>query len=347
MRFCFFAKRNCYGKKKEAKFYCCNGRSVGGVVGENHKPDRWNVGQVSNCSNESTTVTSTGNVEKEYYYEPNDDTKDDLGRYTMSAAGGVIGISANGEAVDECKNTGTVNGYIGVGGIVGASQNEVSYCYSMGTVGGQEGIGGIVGAAMNSEYSKAEYSYYMVSDGEIDENAPEQKTKTQFESGEVAYLMRQDGGNWGQTISQDAAPVLNGATVYYDEFTDTYSNTITVHFIASAEGVSASNPASITNLNVDDTITAPTDPVCDRHFFLGWFIDQSYETEWDFSKGVTESMVLYAKWIETNLSLNGVYYDNLGAAVDAGKMVMKSWLCRIIRRWSRCGICALAKTGSA
>ena len=46
----------------------------------------------------------------------------------------------------------------------------------------------------------------------------------------------------------------------------------------------------------NDPVGKPDDPVRTGYKFLGWYTDEDYTTEWDFSNPVTSDMTLYAKW---------------------------------------------------
>jgi hypothetical protein len=159
--------------------------------------------------------------------------------------GGVVGILSNG-TVENCYNTGTVIGiYIIVGGVVGTSNGTVENCYNTGTVigidaivggvvgsnvgdgtvascyntgsvsGGKSGVGGVVGqnwaTVENCYYDNTVYSGNAIGFDGGAATKVEGKTTEKFASGEVAYLL---GDAFGQTIGEDAYPVLGGEKVY-------------------------------------------------------------------------------------------------------------------------------------
>ena len=180
--------------------YFCGNNWVGGVCGAKY-------GAMENCYSAST-VSGTESV------------------------GGVCGNNFNGKLLN-CYNTGAVIGtgwYIG--GVCGIVNNggTIQNCYSTGTVGGSSdsSVGGVCG--MNNRGGTISNCYFDSS--KCDKNAvglnnngtvekTEGKTTTQFESGEVAYLLNNsvsDGTQkWYQTIGTDGAPVLDNThgTVYY------------------------------------------------------------------------------------------------------------------------------------
>ena len=180
--------------------YFCGHQFVGGVCGAKY-------GAMENCYSAST-VSGTESV------------------------GGVCGNNFNGKLLN-CYNTGAVIGtgwYIG--GVCGIVNNggTIQNCYSTGTVGGSSdsSVGGVCG--MNNRGGTISNCYFDSSKCEksavgLNNNATvektEGKTTTQFESGEVAYLLNNsvsDGTQkWYQTIGEDSLPTLNNThgTVYY------------------------------------------------------------------------------------------------------------------------------------
>ena len=157
----------------------------GGIAGENQGTIRrcWNTG----------TVTSSG-----------------------SSIGGIAGYSHNGGEISDCYNTGNITGAWYVGGICGQlNGGTVENCYGIGkataTYPGYESTANpVVGARLN--HYTVENTYY-VNDTQ---NNTGGKTAAQFASGEVAYLLNANRSEtiWGQTIGEQEAPVLGGATIY-------------------------------------------------------------------------------------------------------------------------------------
>lgn len=180
--------------------------------------------------------------------------------------GGIVGsynIAASTGAVKKCINTGdvTASKCIQVGGLFGyvritSSTEEyrnIENSYSTGQVniknatGSRNGtlVGGFSGNKIKNCYDTVtdalpmlgttdycqgvENCYSMSEDTSVTE--PEGvivKTKAEFASGEVAYLLDGTGENraeapvWGQNIGTDESPVLGGAAVYKDG--DVYAN---------------------------------------------------------------------------------------------------------------------------
>ena len=156
-------------------------------------------------------------------------------------------------------------------------------------------------------------SYYLVD--VADESDASQKTQEQFESGEVAYLLGQTNSGWGQDLGQaeQSPSYSNSNRVYYDAHHDVYGNTISVHYYIDGAVVDGS---SLYDVAEGTVLTKPEDPVKVGYDFDGWFVDEEFTTQWDFNDGVTQSMILYAKFTTHNYLLNGEYYGTFASALE-------------------------------
>ena len=214
---------------------------VGGVCGSNY-------GTIKNCyNNGSVSYCSKG---------------------AMDMYGGVCG--ENSGTIENCYNTGTVSGSDVVGGVCGANSGTINNCYNTGTVSGNSSVGGVcnsnngtitgcyntgavssngnsVGGVCVDNYRTITNCYYLsgTATGGIGSTdvtgSAEAKTATQFESGEVCYLLngsRSEGTEdnplaWYQNIDKegavkDAYPVLDnthGVAYQGTVCTGYYSNT--------------------------------------------------------------------------------------------------------------------------
>lgn len=54
------------------------------------------------------------------------------------------------------------------------------------------------------------------------------------------------------------------------------------------------------SVRAGSVLNEPEDPTKDGYVFEGWYIDQDYTAKYDFSKKVSGSFTLYAKWSEKN-----------------------------------------------
>ncbi len=225
----------------QGKISTTQGGNIGGIVGS------------YNCK--EGIVSDTGVIKNEGAVEGID-----------TYVGGIVGsynIAASTGAVQKCINTGDVTASNGkqVGGLFGyvsitSSTEEyrnIENSYSTGQVTATDAtdsrngtlVGGFNGNKIKNCYDTvtdalpmlgmtaycqgAENCYRMSEDASVTE--PEGvvvKTKAEFASGEVAYLLDGTGENraeapvWGQNIGTDESPVLGGAAVYKDG--DVYAN---------------------------------------------------------------------------------------------------------------------------
>ena len=222
-----------------------NDCGTGGIVGDNN-------GSITYCSNNGviTGGTNVGGIAGNHcpYTFQNRVATVELCANTGSITGetlvgGIVGL--NSSVIRNCWNTGSITATINAaGGIAGWStsfEDDVSLCvmencWSTGTVtcdGGSIGTGSIAGSfnycTVRNCYGISAPIHTPFSNGnEILVNV-EVKTREQFASGEVAYLL---GGVWGQNIDNgkpvQTVPVFSNATVYQIG-TGIYSNDPNAH----------------------------------------------------------------------------------------------------------------------
>ena len=261
----------------QGKISTTQGGNIGGIVGS------------YNCK--EGIVSDTGVIKNEGAVEGID-----------TYVGGIVGsynIAASTGAVQKCINTGDVTASNGkqVGGLFGyvsitSSTEEyrnIENSYSTGQVNVTDAtgsknatlVGNFSGNKIKNCYDTvtdalpmlgttancqgAENCYSMSEDASVTE--PEGvvvKTKAEFASGEVAYLLDGTGENraeapvWGQSIGTDESPVLGGATVYKDG--DIYANAEHTYGDAtykwSDDKKSCAAKATCQNCNSEQTETA-------------------------------------------------------------------------------------------
>ena len=194
---------------------------VGGVCGYN------NGGTITGCTNHGT-VNNTGTVDK----------------YT----GGICAYNRSGSTVTGCTNTGTVSGSSKyVGGVCGCTSGTVTNSTHTGTVSGTGTyVGGI--CAYNNR-STVDNCYWL--EGTCDKGIggsasggttnAEEKTATEFASGEVAFLLNgssSDSPVWYQNLGEggDPYPVPDSShgIVYAEQYCDgtatgNYGNSQIIH----------------------------------------------------------------------------------------------------------------------
>ena len=280
---------------------------VGGVVGTN-------CGTVQNCTNNGTVETATyaggvvgvnfGTVSGSY------NTKNVAG----VTAGGVVGANSYANVsgkVTSCYNTGTVTGTTTAGGVVGeniygTSPGTVTSCYNIGKVTApSEGatIGGVVGANSNGSTSGTVNGCYFlvgtaasgVGDNSDTITNVASKTETQFNSGEVAWLLQdaveQDGSTttqvWGQEIGANNYPEL----LAFDACAQK------VYRVAFEYNYDYEGTENAAYANSGSPVSVPTTPEREGYAFGGWYSDKDFNTKWNFDTDtVTENINLYAKW---------------------------------------------------
>ena len=204
------------------------GNKLGGVCSEN-----LDGGTITNCFNEGTVS----------------------GQYSV---GGVCGINSKG-VITNCFNKGTVSGAdFSVGGVCGNNQLHctIKSCYNTGSVHGigDSAVGGVCGygygGTTNCYYLSGTATRGIGGKYDVSGNA-EERSKEQFESGEVAWLLNGKGLGeqvCGQQLGKDQSPV----------FGSDYK------VIKAAQGDKDANGndtywATFSNLKNDVTLSVPSD----------------------------------------------------------------------------------------
>ena len=213
----------------------------------------------------------------------------------VGGIGGYYAVQASTKPVQKCINTGSVTGTNNVGGLFGTANlkssteeyKNIENSYSTGSVTAsgesQSKVGALVGYYAGNKIKNSYHTSLYPITGTADEaNGVENcydikeyrgvaeteevisKTKAEFASGEVAYLLDGTGENratapvWGQNIGTDESPVLGGATVYKDG--DIYANAEHTYGDAtykwSDDKKSCAAKATCQNCNSEQTETA-------------------------------------------------------------------------------------------
>ena len=201
---------NCYN----AGTVSSTGSNVGGVGGYN------GYGTIENCYN-AGTVSSTGSyvggVCGNSEHGKIQNSYNTGGVSGTTNVGGVCGYIFDIEGtITNCYNIGKVSGTSSVGGVCGfiGYYSIIENCYNTGSVRGDSDVGGVGGISRSAVTKNC---YYL--DGEETDSfdGTTFKTATEFNSGEVAYLLSQgeNGSIWGQDLSKENTyPTLGGAKVY-------------------------------------------------------------------------------------------------------------------------------------
>ena len=192
--------------------------SVGGVCGYN------SGGTIKSCHN-TASVSGTGNKLGGVCSENLDGgtITNCFNEGTVSgqcSVGGVCGINSKKGVITNCFNKGTVSGAdFSVGGVCGNNQLNctIKSCYNTGSVHGigDSAVGGVCGYGYGGTTKNCYYLSGTATRGiggkyDVSGNA-EERSKEQFESGEVAWLLNSKGLGeqvCGQQLGKDQSPVF-------------------------------------------------------------------------------------------------------------------------------------------
>ena len=89
---------------------------------------------------------------------------------------------------------------------------------------------------------------------------------------------------------------VSAATTLYAKWTKTTSAPTYYTVTFDTDGGSNVNNQTVVR---NSKATMPTDPTKDGYDFAGWYEGEAFATEYDFSKGITANITIYAKWVET------------------------------------------------
>ena len=305
---------------------------VGGVSGVNY-------GNVSNCSNQ-VIITATadaaqiGGVVGQNQSNGSIEICNNTGAVNGTGqdiyTGGVAGRNFN--TISKCYNTGAVSGTI-AGGVAGANSSAnnsgtVTSCYNTGMVtASSEGatIGGVVGANSNGSTSGTVNGCYFlvgtaasgVGDNSDTITNVASKTETQFNSGEVAWLLQDALGENDSTATQVWGQQLNGETSEdYPVLLAFVEDAPEVYRVAFEYNYDYEGTENAAYANSGSPVSVPTTPEREGYAFGGWYSDKDFNTKWNFDTDtVTEDINLYAKW--TVCTYTVTFNTNGGSDVDS------------------------------
>lgn len=130
-------------------------------------------------------------------------------RVTEDYVGGVCGYNSSGTSIINCFNEGTVEGKNYVGGVCGYNYSgTINSCYNSANVY-VSGAVNYVGSVCGFSIGEVTNCYYL--SGTTEDGSAVEKSKEQFKSGEVAWLLNGKGLGeqvWGQLLGWDQYPVL-------------------------------------------------------------------------------------------------------------------------------------------
>ena len=289
-----------------------SGRNAGGVCGNNS-------GTVENCYN-------TGAVSGEYAggvcvenYKGTIKNCYNTGEVSGSGSyvGGVCGYNNKGE-IKNSYNTGSVSGGT-VGGVCGNNSGTVENCYNTGAVSGSgidnnSYVGGVCGFNYDGTIANCYYLSGTAETGVGSDSVTaadiEEKSQSQFSSGEVAWLLQNGQEDqvwevWGQKIGTDELPRLS-----YNED----DKVCKVTFMNGGDEVKT------VYINMGKTIEEPDIDVGKGFYVDGWYTDSDFGgDEWDFENDtIDDDITLYAD-VEERKSSGGSYSLSEGIDRDEPK----------------------------
>lgn len=143
-------------------------------------------------------------------------------------AASFAGYGGSNSVIENCFSDSSVVGSMYCGGIVGETYGKISNCYYIGKITASSTYSN---AIVSDYYNKGtvENCYYS-SECSLTSSRAEAKSREQFSSGEVCFLLSNevtDGSQaWYQTLGTDAYPQFSGKTVYYisEQGEKVYSN---------------------------------------------------------------------------------------------------------------------------
>lgn len=126
------------------------------------------------------------------------------------------------------------------------------------------------------------------------------KNESDYDDGVLRRAGTISGGTFNGTVTNEAAGRISGGT-----FKELKGTSYTVAFVSNG---GSDVPGQI---RANAAATKPADPTRSGYVFAGWYTDEACTAAYDFTKPVTDSVTLYAKWEATPR-----YYYNSGTTTD-------------------------------
>lgn len=124
----------------------------------------------------------------------------------------------------------------------------------------------------------------------------------------------------GETWNFTGSAVTENITLYAK-----WTQKLVVNFVTRDTAVRATMPQEQI-VNEGTVISKPADPTDECFKFIDWYTDEALSVKWDFSKPVTKSMTLYAKWERRNYRVTfdyGTSREPYEVIVSKGNRVSK------------------------
>ncbi len=107
---------------------------------------------------------------------------------------------------------------------------------------------------------------------------------------------------YNSTFEFDNAPT--GNITIYAKFDEIPHYTVTYGYMENSELVTI----MVDSVEENTTPTKPDDPTREGYVFMGWFADEAFENEFDFSEEITANTVVYAYW-QKGITITFQYED--------------------------------------
>lgn len=108
--------------------------------------------------------------------------------------------------------------------------------------------------------------------------------------------------NYNSTFNYDNAPT--GNITIYAKFDEIPHYTVTYGYMENSELVTI----MVDSVEENATPIKPDDPTREGYVFMGWFADEAFENEFDFSEEITANTVVYAYW-QKGITITFQYED--------------------------------------
>lgn len=143
------------------------GLYAGGIVGACEEESRLVIRNCKNTGNIAPlTASDSGEnafVSLRRYLEKTGFEKAaaEAGETAVSMVGGIISVNQEKQVIDHCANTGSMNGFVGLGGIVSLNAGGIFHCALLDNFGSGalDYIGGIAGLNVGKEHAGSQTSY--------------------------------------------------------------------------------------------------------------------------------------------------------------------------------------------
>ena len=238
-----------------------------------------------------------------------------------SNIGGVCGLNFPGAVITNCYSTGIIKGGENVGGVCGANTNaSITNCHNVGSLSGSTSVGSVcgnnTGTISKCYYDNVKCKIKGINGSDVSDQA-EGKSTTQFQRGEVAYLLQGSQSEivWGQTIGTDSYPVIGGKEVFYGYIDCQNGMTYSNNTETSDTPLHSYNNGFCTVCNAYQ----PAEQVSDTHYpelcyeYKGYYaIENAGQLYW-FADQVNNHRNLINVVLTANITVNSGVIDSNGS----------------------------------